>query len=106
MAQEKQDEVNYELSKFSNQLGILHNKIMVNNVEFLEFKENIQKNMENMASKEDLEKMISEMASKEDLAKMDLQEVKAMLNEIRHSFLPNSSPQEKDKEEEKDLFQS
>ena len=46
--------------------------------------------------------MTSEMASKDDLVKMankeDLQEVKKMMNIIIHIFLPNSSPQEQDKE--------
>ena len=62
MTQEQQEEVNYLLSKFSNQLGNLDNKIVVNSVfsnqlgnldnkikvnsiEFLKFKEDIQHNM-------------------------------------------------------------
>ena len=61
---------------------------MVNKIEFLTFKEDIQKKVENMASKK------------------NFQEVKAMLKEIIHSFLPHSSPQEDDNEENKDLFQS
>ena len=56
---------------------------MVNNVEFLKLIVDIQNNMENMASKEDLV-MIS--------SKEDFQEVKAMLNEIRHRIIPNSYP--------------
>ena len=52
--------------------------------------------MENMPSKDDLV-MIS--------SKEDFQEVKAMLNEIRHRIIPNSYPQEEDNKEKKDLFQ-
>ena len=50
-----------------------------------------------LASKKDMVKMTNEVASKE-----DIQEVKAMMNEIRLY----SSPQEDDKDENKDLFQS
>ena len=40
--QEERNEVNYELSNFSNQLGNLGNKIVVNNTDFLKLKEDIK----------------------------------------------------------------
>ena len=61
MTQEEQDEVNYDLSKFSNQLENLDNTIMLNNSKFLKLKAQIQRKIENMTSKEDMVNMQIQM---------------------------------------------
>ena len=57
---------------------------------------------------DDLVKLEKKMASKEDLKGMarkeDLQDLKELMKDIEHSFIPHVSTQEEDKEEKWDLF--
>ena len=57
---------------------------------------------------DDLVKLENKMASKEDLKEMDrkeyLQELKELMNDIKHCFIPHVSTREDDKEEKGDLF--
>ena len=53
-------------------------------------------------------KLENKMASKEDLKGMDikqyLQELKELMKDLKHRFIPHVSTQEEDKEEKQDLF--
>ena len=59
---------------------------------------------------DDLVKLENKMASKEDLKGMarkeDLQELKELMKDIQHSFIPHVTTQEEEKGEKGDLFQS
>ena len=57
----------------------------------------IKENLKGMDSKEDLKGM--------DI-KEDLQDLKELMKDIKHNFIPHLSTQEEDKEEKDDLFQS
>ena len=59
---------------------------------------------------DDLVKLEKNMASKEDFKGMsrkeDLQDLKELMKDIKHSFISHVSTQEEDKDENEDLFQS
>ena len=59
-----------------------------------------------MDSKEDPKRMDSKEDLKGMARKEYLQELKELMKDIKHRFIPHVSTQEEDKEEKEDLFQS